>query len=185
MVTGSSERQVWFAMRVTYRRELVVRSKLEDRGVECYIPMHWRRSVRTGKKELVPVIHNLIFVHILPSAMKEIKKDVSMSCLQYMTDSRSGEKIIVPDGQMKQFIAVSGTYDDTLKFFGPGEVDLSKGQKVRVTGGIFAGCEGVFVKVRGIRAKKVVIQITGVVAVALISVHPDLVEPLGQISDSK
>ena len=28
-----------------------------------------------------------------------------------MTDSRSGEKIIVPDGQMRDFIAVAGTYD--------------------------------------------------------------------------
>ena len=52
--------------------------------------------------------------------MKELKKDIPY--LQYMTDSRSGEKIIVPDGQMRDFIAVAGTYDEHLLFFKPEEI---------------------------------------------------------------
>ena len=35
---------------------------------------------------------------------------------QYMIDIRNGQKIIVPDDQMRQFIAVAGTYDEHLIF---------------------------------------------------------------------
>lgn len=35
-----------------------------------------------------------------------------------------------------------------------------------------------FVKVKGSRSRKVVVEIKGVVSVALVSVHPDLVAPI-------
>ena len=42
----------------------------------------------------------------------------------------------------------------------------------------FEGQEGVFVKVKGARDRRVVVAIRGVIAVALATVHPDLIEPL-------
>ena len=56
--------------------------------------------------------------------------------LQYITDTRSGKKIIIPDNEMQRFIAVAGTYSDHLLYFQPDELNLSKGQ-VRITGGDF------------------------------------------------
>ena len=78
-----------------------------------------------------------------------------------MTDSRSGEKIIVPDGQMRDFIAVAGTYDEHLLFFKPEEINPAKGTRVRIIGGDFAGYEGIFIKVKGARDRRVVICIQG------------------------
>lgn len=103
-------------MRVTYRRELDVKNLLDQQGVSSFIPMHYviRMAKKRKVRELVPVVHNLIFIHITQTDMKELKKDIPY--LQYMTDSRSGEKIIVPDGQMRDFIAVAGTYDEHLLF---------------------------------------------------------------------
>lgn len=168
----------WFAMRVTYHRELEAKRLLDERGVENFIPMKYEKSVRTGRKHLVPVIHNIIFVRTTASRIQELKKPTCVPLLQYMMDQRLGKKITVPEKQMRQFIAVTGTYDETLRFFGPSEINFTKAQKVRITGGMFEGCEGVFVKVKGSRAKKVVIEIQGIVAVALVSVHPDLVVPI-------
>lgn len=110
------EKTQWFAMRVTYRRELDVKNLLDQQGVSSFIPMHYviRMAKKRKVRELVPVVHNLIFIHITQTDMKELKKDIPY--LQYMTDSRSGEKIIVPDGQMRDFIAVAGTYDEHLLF---------------------------------------------------------------------
>ncbi len=168
----------WFAMRTTYHRELEAKRLLDERNVENFIPMAYRKSASTGKKRLVPVIHNLIFVRTTTSRMQELKSPSCIPQLQYMMDRIRGRKIIVPENQMRQFIAVTGTYDETLRFFGPAEINFTKSQKVRITGGIFEGCEGKFVKVKGSRSRKVVIEIQGVVSVALVSVHPDLVSPI-------
>ena len=136
-------------------------------------------SIKKGKKvrALVPVVHNLLFVHARPSDVQRVKSQVTY--LQYITDTRSGQKIIVPDGQMQRFIAVSGTYDDHLLYFQPDELNLSKGTKVRITGGEFEGQEGVFLKVKGARDRRVVIEIQGVIAVAMATIHPDLIEVIG------
>lgn len=168
----------WFAMRVTYRRELQVKQLLENEDINCFIPMRYdiRKSGRQKKKELVPVIHNLIFVYTSPSRIQAVKKRIPF--LQYMIDSRTGEKIIVPEKEMKRFIAVTGSYDEQLLYFKPEEVNWQKGTKVRIVGGEFEGLEGTFIKVRGARDRRVVISIQGLMAVAMATIHPDLIEPI-------
>ena len=172
------ENPVWFAMRATYRREMKVKSLLEEEGMATFVPM--RYSVhgrgRQKKRELVPVIHNLIFVNATPSEVKRVK--ASIPYLQFMVDTRSRQKIVVPDTQMKRFIEVAGTHDDNLLYFQPEELNLAKGTRVRIIGGPFEGQEGVFVKVKGARDRRVVIQVQGVIAVAMATVHPDLIEKI-------
>lgn len=170
---GETEELMWFAMRVTYRRELEAKRLLDEKGVENFIPMKYEKSPRTGKKRLVPVIHNIIFVRATASGIQELKQPTRIPMLQYMMDQRLGKKITVPEKQMRTFIAVAGSYDESLRFFGPAEINFTKAQKVRITGGLFEGCEGVFVKVKGYRSRKVIVEIKGVV-----SVHPDLVAPI-------
>ena len=163
-------------MRATYRRELDAMHLLEKEKLGCFVPMQYKVSIRRGKKvrALVPVIHNLLFVHARPSDLKRVKSQVTY--LQYITDTRSGQKIIIPDAEMQRFIAVTGSYNDHLLYFQPEELNLSKGTKVRITGGDFEGQEGVFLKVKGARDRRVVIQIQGVIAVAMATIHPDLIE---------
>ena len=173
---AEKESEIWYAMRATYRRESDAMRLLEKENIGCFIPMQYKISIKRGKKirTLVPVIHNLVFVHARPSEVKRVKSQVTY--LQYITDTRSGEKIIVPDHQMQRFIAVAGTYNDHLMYFQPDELNLSKGTKVRITGGEFEGQEGVFLKVKGARDRRVVIEVQGVIAVAMTTIHPDLIE---------
>ena len=155
------EKTQWFAMRVTYRRELDVKNLLDQQGVSSFIPMHYviRMAKKRKVRELVPVVHNLIFIHITQTDMKELKKE-----------------IIVPDGQMRDFIAVAGTYDEHLLFFKPEEINPAKGTRVRIIGGDFAGYEGIFIKVKGARDRRVVICIQGIIAMAMATISPDLIE---------
>ena len=170
------ETEVWFAMRATYRRELEAMRLLEKEKMGCFIPMQYKISIKKGKKvrALVPVIRNLVFVHARPSEVQRFKSQITY--LQYITDTRSGQKIIIPDHDMQRFIAVAGTYNDHLLYFQPEELNLSKGTKVRITGGDFEGQEGVFLKVKGARDRRVVIAIQGIIAVAMATIHPDLIE---------
>lgn len=173
---SEQETEIWYAMRATYRREPDAIRLLEKEKLGCFVPMRYKISIKKGKKvrALVPVIHNLIFVHAYPSEVKRVKSQVTY--LQYITDTRSGKKIVIPDNQMQRFIAVAGTYNDHLLYFQTDELNLSKGTKVRVTGGEFEGQEGIFLKVKGARDRRVIVEIQGVIAVAMATIHPDLIE---------
>ena len=170
------EVEIWYAMRATYRREPDAMHLLKKENLGCFIPMQYKISIRRGRKvrALVPVIRNLVFVHARPSEVQRFKSQITY--LQYITDTRSGQKIIIPDHDMQRFIAVAGTYNDHLLYFQPEELNLSKGTKVRITGGDFEGQEGVFLKVKGARDRRVVIAIQGIIAVAMATIHPDLIE---------
>ena len=152
----SSEKMQWFAMRATYRRGMQIKALLDKEGINNFI------------------ISDLIFVHAVQSELQKVK--FKLPYFQYMIDIRNGQKIIVPDDQMRQFIAVAGTYDEHLIFFSPDEVNLRRGTKVRITGGDFEGYEGVFVKVKGARDRRVVISLQGVIAMAMATISPDLIE---------
>ena len=116
---GETEELMWFTMRVTYHRELEAKRLLDEKGVENFIPMKYEKSARTGKKRLVPVIHNIIFVRATASGIQELKQPTRIPMLQYMMDQRLGKKITVPEKQMRTFIAVAGSYDESLRFFRP------------------------------------------------------------------
>ena len=106
----SSEKMQWFAMRATYRRGMQIKALLDKEGINNFIPMRYEVRIRNGRKrrELVPVISDLIFVHSVQSELQKVK--FKLPYFQYMIDIRNGQKIIVPDDQMRQFIAVPSTF---------------------------------------------------------------------------
>ena len=71
---------------------------------------------------------------------------------------------------------VAGTYDEKLIYLNPDPGDFSKGDRVRIIGGPFAGAEGIFVRIKGDR--RVLINILGLVAVATTHVHPSMLEKI-------
>lgn len=168
----------WFAMSAPYCRELVAQELLNKYGIENFIPMRYKISEKRGRKvrELVPAIHNLIFAKTSKSIIQEVKTGVSY--LQYRTMVKEGKNvpIVVPDAQMDQFIAVSKSLSDNLVYLQPEEVNLENGARVRILGGPFDGVEGVFVKVKGSRSKKVVVMLQGLTGIALTEVTKDLIQ---------
>ena len=165
----------WYAMRVTYRRELAVRDLLEAEGMETFIPMRYTLKIKKGvpKRQLVPAVSSLLFIHAPQSVIQQIKANIPH--LQYIPD-KNRQKISVPESQMRHFIAACGSYNESLHFFDPSELNLTKGTPVRIIGGDFEGMEGVFVKIKGKRDRRVVVAIQGVIAVAIATIHPDLIE---------
>lgn len=166
----------WYAMRAIFRKEMDTKKILDKECIRSFIPMHYTLTMKNGRKvrELVPAITNLIFVHATPTVIKEVKSKTEY--LQYITDSRSKEKIIVPGDQMKRFIAVASICHEKMTYLKPEEVDLRKGTLVRVLGGPFDGIEGVFVKVKGVRSRRVVVLIQGIAAVVTAEIETDLIE---------
>lgn len=104
----------WYAVRVTYSRELFFKEYLDAEGIENYIPMRYEYVVRKERRlrKLVPAVHNLVFVRSTRERMDEIKNKPGMNIpIRYIMDRETHQPIVIPDSQMRSFIAVSGTYD--------------------------------------------------------------------------
>lgn len=175
----SSSALNWYALRITYGRELALQEYLNSEGIENCIPMHYEYTIKNERRvrKLVPAVHNLVFVRSSRSCIDAIKESRSATLpIRYIMDREYHRPIIVPDSQMRNFMAVSANYDESLLYFEPSELNIRKGARVRITGGLFEGVEGEFVRVRNDR--RVVVTIEGVMAVATTFVHPSLVEPV-------
>ena len=171
----------WFAMSAPYRRELKAQDFLTAKGVECFVAMKKAVIEKNGCKrhQTVPAIHNLIFVHTTKERIQSIKQ--CCEYLQYMTRPVDGKNtpITIPEKEMQQFIAVTQARIDEITYLQPQELNLEKGTKVRIHGGPFDGTEGVFVKIKGKRNRRLVVLIEGLAAVAVnTEITPDLVEVL-------
>ena len=179
-ITGTAPLQ-WFAMSATFRRELKAKSILSESGIECFIPMKYTPvTKRDGRKvkELIPAVHNLIFVHARKEDIQDIKQNIPY--LQWLTRPVDGRNtpIIVPDNEMEQFIKVTQDSNEHLIYLRPDEIDLKKGTRIRILGGPFNGIEGTFLKIQGHRSRRVVVMIQGLIGVAMAEVTPDLIEVL-------
>ena len=177
-----NEQKVWFAMRATYGRNMEVKKKLDEAGFESFVPMRYVVSLdRRGRKtkKFAPVVRDLVFIRTDQATMYGLKQQFE-SLRNIYIPSEDGRKrvVIVTDDQMDSFMKVTKTLSDGLLFFTPDEVNLSKGVKVRIHGGQFNGLEGTFVKVKGARDKRVVVEVSGVIVVATCSLKCDLIEVL-------
>ena len=176
-----SDHTSWYALRVTYSRELQLKDYLDEQQVENFIPMHYEYVVRDERKtrKLVPAIHNLVFVRTTRQCLDEIKRLKALTIpIRYIMDHVTRRPMVVPDRQMHSFIAVAGNYDEQIVYLNAADLKLKKGDRVRIIGGIFEGVEGEFLRVKGDR--RVVVAIQGVMAVATAFVHPSMIEMIGE-----
>ncbi|MDE6217955.1 MAG: UpxY family transcription antiterminator [Muribaculaceae bacterium] len=175
---GAHDRLEWFAISAPFRRELQARDYLQAHGLECFLPMRYQ-LVDAGygkkKRELRPAVPSMLFVRSQRAYLQQIKK--GQSFIQYLTRPEGSRNvpIVVPEFQMKSFMRAIQNSLDSFLYFRPGEIDLRKGRRVRIIGGQLDGVEGVFMRVKGARTRRLVIMLEGLGAVAA-EVSPDYVE---------
>lgn len=167
---ADNETASWFAMSATFGRALKAKEFLESRSVRCFIPMKYEvvSDGKHGKKrKLVPAINNLLFVYTTREHIQSLKSEVSY--LQYLTRPEESRRVpvVVPERQMEQFITVCNSYNEKLIYLTPDEINLEQGTPVQIIGGAFDGVEGTFVKVEGIRNRRVAILVPGIAAVVI------------------
>ena len=123
----------WYVIRVTYNREMKVKAELDSLGVENFVPMAYRVVMRGDRRVRVlqPAVHNLIFIRMTREEMKNYKMTTRLP-IRYMMNAEKNVPLVVPEWQMRNFIAVSGTNDEQLVYLDPQEIGLHKGDRVRV-----------------------------------------------------
>ena len=179
-VMDRTDTKHWFAMRATYRREMKAHDELTEAGIEVFIPMRWTKK-KVGqrmKRVETPAVQSLIFVHGSQPFIQQFK--LKRPYLQYMCSfGRDGSRkpIIVPDQQMEDFIRVSTQTEEEVTYIDPETMQLTPGTRVVVVNGPFEGMKGTFQRVQGHRNRQFVIQIEGVLALA-IQISPNQIDVL-------
>ena len=100
--------QQWYAIRVTYSREMAAKSYLDSIGIESYVPMHFAERTYGGKRRKVwePLIHNLLFVRTSADRLRKIKATTTLP-IRYIMDRESKSPTVIPERQMQDFMAVA------------------------------------------------------------------------------
>jgi transcription antitermination factor NusG len=149
----------WFAARTRACQELSVRKRLQQQGVEIYLPTTFvlRRLKNKMKEVEKPIIHNLIFVRCTKPAAFALLNDFAIP-IGFIKDGATNTLLVIPDKQMEDFRTVM---DSSLEKTLYGEGELAAGDKVIVVEGELAGIEGTMIRMEG--RTHVAIRIIGVI----------------------
>lgn len=166
----------WYALRVTYSRELKIKEYLDARHIENYIPMQYAFCMRGGRRRriLVPSVHNLIFVRMDAQSLRQLK--TTALPIRYMMDCETRRPITVPDKQMEDFMRIVASGIEHVEVVEAQAVRFTEGDRVRVTAGPFCGIEGLYVRYKG--HSKVALSIGGLLTALTAYVPLDCVEKI-------
>lgn len=163
----TAEEKQWFALRVTYCRELKVQKNLEDKGIRTFVPMRLIREEKDGKvvSRRVPAVNNLVFALADRQSLYEhIRSEGDLSMTRFIWDRSTRMPIVVPAKQMEDFIRVCSVgEEDTMLLFNLDE-KLRNGARVRVVFGPLTGVEGRVVRIR--KSRRILVELPGLMAVA-------------------
>ena len=172
----------WYALRVSYSRELKVQDKLNELGVKTFVPMMWRRcpvkpGMTTGNpsRRLVPAVGNLCFAYSTRAELEDfIRGYGETSPVHFYWNRTANSPLTVPEKAMNDFIAVSSTLDEELIYITEITSKLREGQSVKVKEGPFKGIEGKIVRIR--KSRRILVELPGMLAVATTYIAPENIE---------
>ena len=172
----------WYALRVSYSRELKVRDRLNESGIRTFVPMMWRRcpvkpGMTTGNpsRRLVPAVGNLCFAYSTKAELEDfIRGYGETSPVHFYWDRTANKPLTVPEKAMNDFIAVSSTLDEDLIYITEITSKLREGQTVKVKEGPFKGIEGKVVRIR--KSRRILVELPGMLAVATTYIQPEYLE---------
>ncbi len=169
----------WFVLRDLKRRNsnsLAV-FELQNAGLEVFTPMT-QMIMRVGgrrQRRDVPVIQDLLFVHESKENLDPYVSRCRTLQYRYLLGKTKEEPMTVRDDEMEKFIHAIDKSTSSL-YYGPGELsDTMYGKKVRIMGGILDGYEGHLLSVKGMRKRRIIVELPGIITAA-VEVEPDFIQ---------
>ena len=89
-----------------YNTQLASQRKLQELGIETFIPMQTREQVIKGKRvsKEVPAVSNLLFARSTKSILQQSKEYIKRLQFKVWRREEKNIPIIIPDAQMQNFI---------------------------------------------------------------------------------
>jgi transcription antitermination factor NusG len=163
---------LWYVLFAANGKAMRIKSALEAASIEYFSPLYYK-DVKVEKSDryervALPLVVNLIFArsskNILDTVLKDAKRKLAISSDLYYRDYGDKRAIVISENQMRNFIAVAKKAKERMIYLSNDEVNVRKGVKAKITGGEFAGAEGLFMRIKG--NKRLVVSISNLFSVA-------------------
>lgn len=169
----------WFAMRDLTRANALNPAylRLGEAGFRVFTPMVWKVFGNGSHKQrrLVPAIHDLLFVRSERRLLDPLVETIPTLQYRYVKGGTYCQAMTVPDSDMDRFIHAVEQSDEP-RYFMPGEIRPEMiGRRVRIIGGPLNGFEGNLLSIRGMRKRRLLIDIPDMLTAA-VEVLPDYIE---------
>lgn len=160
----SEDKEVhWFVMR-SLTNLLQMEARLQQEGFECFLPKTTRLRVgpHFRKVEVAPIVPPYIFVHADYDSIRAFKLNYDRLSFIPVVGSTTHSTMKVSDKEMEDFIRVVSQREEKTHIYSAGEIPLAAGQRIRICGGPLAGVEGKLVKLKGVRDKRLMVSVGGI-----------------------
>lgn len=168
----------WFVMRDLKRRNsnsLAIHD-MAKAGLEAFTPMT-QMVMRIGGKlqrREVPVIQDLLFIHETKEKLDPIVELSPTLQYRYQRGKTKDDPMTVRNEDMERFIFAVSNQDSPI-YYKPGELtDSMYGKTVYIHGGRLNGYEGRLLSVKGMRKRRLIIELPGLLSAA-VEVEPDYI----------
>ena len=174
----------WYVLFASNGKAVKISDYLKITNIEHFFPVSYKekriRNSQLTRYVLQPLIGNLVFVksskEFLEPHLQEIKLRLGITTDLYYRDFGSRKLIVVPETQMQNFIRVAGCTKGRITYLSNEELNLEKGTKIRIIGGVFEGVEGIFMKIKG--NSQVVVTLPNLFSVATAFIPTRFILPL-------
>ncbi len=165
----------WFALRIFYNRIEPLRQTLDAATIRYFYPHHLVEKCSDGGIDYVqePIIKSLMFVKSTFETLDMVRKKHVGSVSPYF-DQLTHKPLVIPTEQMEPFIKLCDIKDSGLEYLGEDGPQFHKGDRVRVTEGIFKGYEGYIKRIK--HDRRLIVTIEGVAAFATKFIPPAFLE---------
>ena len=141
-----------------YNRMKQLREQLAVDGIRFFIPS---------------MVSSLLFVQASNDYLMQFEEGYRGRLWVYR-DLLTGKPSAIPEREMEVFIFVCTAGQQGLSYLGEDKPEYHKGDRVRVTDGVFKGAEGYVKRIK--KDRRLVVSIRGVVAVATSYIPPQFLE---------
>ena len=163
----------WFVLRVTYGRIIKAQTFVEAKGLECYVPLHYKEIWKQGKRRVItePLIPSFIFVHASAERVDYLLQDKSIkplenrALLSYYYDHTShcenaptkNPPLIIADTAMDNFIRLTSIHNPHIIPVISENIKYKLGDEVVITEGEFKDIHGRVTRIAG--QQRVVVEL--------------------------
>lgn len=155
----------WFVLRVTYGRIVKAKAFIEAKGMECYVPLHYKEVWKLGKRRIItePLIPSFVFVHASAEQVdsllqdKNIKAPENRTLLSYYYDHTShceaepckNPPLVISDATMDNFIRLTSIRNPHIIPVTSENIKYKLGDEVVITDGEFKDIRGRVARIAG------------------------------------
>ena len=155
----------WFVLRVTYGRIIKAQTFVEAKGLECYVPLHYKEIWKQGKRRIItePLLPSFLFVHASAEQVdsllqdKSIKPIENIALLSYYYDHTShceksptkNPPLVISDSVMDNFIRLTSIHNPHIIPVTSDNIKYKLGDEVVITEGEFKDIRGRVARIAG------------------------------------